>query len=193
VRGRFELIDTRATRIGRSAFIDRSASILGDVTIGDDVYVAPNASIRADEPGSSIVIGNECNIQDNVVIHALRDSTVDIGPGTTLGHGSIVHGPCTVGEGCFIGFGAVVFKCTLMDGCVVLHRAVVTKALIPPFRLVGIGDVIEGDLKAIDLPRVTEDISRFVASVRQTNVELAKTYREASERRASARRRTLKE
>jgi carbonic anhydrase/acetyltransferase-like protein (isoleucine patch superfamily) len=187
------LIDTRATRIGRSAFIDRSASILGDVTIGDDVYVAPNASIRADEPGSSIVIGNECNIQDNVVIHALRDSTVDIGPGTTLGHGSIVHGPCTVGEGCFIGFGAVVFKCTLMDGCVVLHRAVVTKALIPPFRLVGIGDVIEGDLKAIDLPRVTEDISRFVASVRQTNVELAKTYREASERRASARRRTLKE
>jgi carbonic anhydrase/acetyltransferase-like protein (isoleucine patch superfamily) len=181
-------INCRTTKVSGGAFVDHTASILGDVTIGDEVYVAPNASIRADEPGSRIIIGNQCNIQDNVVIHALRDSIVEIGPGTTLGHGCIVHGPCTIGEGCFIGFGAVVFGCTLMDGCVVLHRALITKALIPPFRLVGIGDVIDGDLITKDLPEVPDDISRFVASVRQTNVDLARMYIEARGSRASARR-----
>ena len=33
-------------KISQSAFVDPSATILGDVTIGDGVYVAPNASIR---------------------------------------------------------------------------------------------------------------------------------------------------
>jgi carbonic anhydrase/acetyltransferase-like protein (isoleucine patch superfamily) len=149
------------------------------VTIGDGVYVAPNASIRADEPRSKIMIGGHCNIQDNVVIHALSDSTVKVGVGTTLAHGCIVHGPCTIGKGCFIGFGTVVFRCTLMDGCVVLHRALVTQALIPTSRLVANGAIIEGELQSVDLPEVSEDIHRFVASVREVNLELAQMYGQA--------------
>ena len=166
-------------KISRSAFVDRSATILGDVTIGDGVYVAPNASIRADEPRSKIIIGGQCNIQDNVVIHALRDSTVKVGVGTTLAHGCIIHGPCIIGEGCFIGFGTVVFQCTLMDGSVVLHRALVTQTFIPPSRLVASGVIIDGELKAADLPVVSDDIIRFVDSVRETNLELARMYRQS--------------
>jgi carbonic anhydrase len=167
-----------SSKISQSAFIDHSATILGDVTIGDNVYVAPNASIRADEPGSKIIIGNHCNIQDNVVIHALHHSIVNIGCGTTLAHSCIVHGPCTIGERCFVGFGTVVFHCTLMDGCVLLHRALVTHTLVPSSRLVANGAIIEGELMIADLPPVPENIVHFVDSVRETNIKLAQTYRE---------------
>ncbi len=163
-------------RISPSAFVDPSATILGDVLISDDVYVAPNASIRADEPGSRIIIGPQCNVQDNVVIHALRGSAVRVGSGTTLAHGAIVHGPCAIGEGCFVGFGTVVFRCTLMDGAVVLHRALVSQALIPTSRMVATGTVIEGGLNGMDLPEVPEHLCRFVDSVRRANQELVRMY-----------------
>ncbi|GEM_PF-4277149 len=45
------MLELGTPKISRSAFTDRSATILGDVTIGDGVYVAPNSSIRADEAG----------------------------------------------------------------------------------------------------------------------------------------------
>jgi carbonic anhydrase/acetyltransferase-like protein (isoleucine patch superfamily) len=163
-------------QISPTAFVDPSATILGNVLIGDDVYVAPNASIRADEPDSRIVIGPKCNVQDNVVIHALRGSTVRIGTGTTLAHGAIVHGPCAIGEGCFIGFGSVVFPCTLMDSAVVLHRALVSQAFVPTSRMVATGAVIEGGLNSKDLPEVPEHLCRFVESVRQANQELVRMY-----------------
>ncbi len=168
--------DLKAPTISESAFVDSSATILGDVMIGDDVYVAPNASIRADEPGSRMIIRERCNVQDNVAIHALMDSTVKIGVGTTLGHGCIVHGPCTIGDGCFIGFGAVVFKCTIMEGAVIMHRALVTHSLVPPLRMVGSGEIVDSRFKPADLPEVPLDISDFVDSVRQTNIDLARMY-----------------
>ncbi len=163
-------------RISRTAFVDPSATVIGDVVIGDGVYVAPHASVRADEPGSRIVIGPQSNIQDNVVIHALGGSSVRIGAGATIAHGAIVHGPCAIGEGCFVGFGAVVFRCTLLDGCVVLHRALVTQAMVPSSRLVGTGVIVDGGLNGTDLPEVPEDLRRFVESVRDVNLELARRY-----------------
>ncbi|OPY28551.1 MAG: Carbonic anhydrase precursor [Methanomassiliicoccales archaeon PtaU1.Bin030] len=163
-------------KIGNGTYVDPSSSILGDVTIGSGVYVAPNASIRADEPGSKIVIEDECNIQDNVIIHALSGSTVRVGVGSTLAHGCIVHGPCTIGKGCFIGFGSILFDCTLMDGCVVLHRALLTNSHISSSRLISNGAIIDGDLNGDGLPEVPEHHRRFADSVREMNVELASMY-----------------
>ena len=76
--------------ISRSAWIFKTAVMVGNVVIGDNVFVDPNAVIMADEPGSSIVIGSNCNVQDNVVIHVLPDSEVAIGNGTSLAHGCIL-------------------------------------------------------------------------------------------------------
>jgi len=110
-------------RVSDTAYVSESAVIIGNVEIKGDVYIAPHTTIRADEPGSAIVIGSGCNIQDNVVIHALGGSAVIAGKNTSLAHGCIVHGPCTLGDNCFIGFGSVVFNCTLGDDCVVLQNA----------------------------------------------------------------------
>lgn len=163
-------------KIGHGAYVDPSSSVLGDVTIGRRVYVAPNASIRADEPDSKIVIEDECNIQDNAIIHALSGSTVHVGVGSTLAHGCIVHGPCTIGRDCFIGFGSIVFDSTIMDGCVVLHRAVVTNSCISHSRLINNGAIIDGDPDGEGLPEVPEHHRRFADSVREMNVELASMY-----------------
>ncbi len=166
----------KESKIDQGAYVDPSSSILGDVTIGRGVYIAPNSSIRADEPGSKIVIEDECNIQDNVIIHALSGSTVHIGAGSTLAHGCIVHGPCTIGKDCFIGFGSIAFDCTLMDGCVVLHRALVTNTNVPRSRLVCNGAILDGAPAGEDLPEVPVHYRRFADSVREMNVELASMY-----------------
>ncbi len=50
-------------RVSDTAYVSESAVIIGNVIIGEQVFIAPHASIRADEPGSQIIIGNGCNIR----------------------------------------------------------------------------------------------------------------------------------
>src|SRR3990172_10653409 len=163
-------------RVSDTAYVSQSAVIIGDVEIKDNVYIAPHTTIRADEPGSAVVIGSGCNIQDNVVIHALMGSAVIAGKNTSLAHGCIVHGPCILGNNCFIGFGSVVFNCTLGDDCVVLHRTLVKDVKIPPRRLIGDGVVVNKQEIADRLSEVTEDDSDFASRVVHINFMLAKSY-----------------
>jgi carbonic anhydrase/acetyltransferase-like protein (isoleucine patch superfamily) len=162
--------------VGKGSFIDPKASVLGNVIIGDGVYIAPFASIRADEPGSRIIIGDRANVQDGVVIHALRGSTVMIGRGTTLGHACIVHGPCEIGERCFVGFGAVVFRGMLGDHSAVLHRSVVTNASIPSGRMVRTGAVITSNEGVNDLPPICPETFGLMESAHEVNYQLAIAY-----------------
>jgi carbonic anhydrase/acetyltransferase-like protein (isoleucine patch superfamily) len=118
-------ISKNTPKISKTAYVCDSAVITGNVIIGEHVFVAPNASIRADEPGSVIIISDGCNIQDNVIVHALTNTKVLIGDHTSLSHGCIVHGPAKIGKNCFIGFGSVVFGCNIGDNCFVSHRALV--------------------------------------------------------------------
>lgn len=167
----------RMPEISRSAWISVAAVIVGNVVIGDDVFVAPNAVIRADEPGSSIVIGSKCNVQDNVVIHALSDSEVVIGSSTSLAHGCIVHGPCRIGVGCFIGFGAVVFDCAVGKDTLILHNATVRGARIPSGKVVPDGQTITRQDDVRGLEEITQDLADFKISVVRANMDLVKDYR----------------
>ncbi|MFW6236718.1 MAG: gamma carbonic anhydrase family protein, partial [Desulfovibrionales bacterium] len=93
-------------QIHGTAFVHPSAVIIGNVQIGERVYVGPNAVIRADEPSpegtvKAIVVESEVNIQDGVIIHALGGSPVRIRNGASVAHGAVIHGPCEVGENCF--------------------------------------------------------------------------------------------
>jgi len=126
-----------------TAYIDATAQVIGYVRIGPLVYVGPGAVIRADEADAQgtvapIEIGSECNVQDGAIIHALAGTEVIVGRRSSLGHGCIIHGPCTIGEGCFVGFGAKLFDATLGDGVYVGMGAViqgvelVSESLVPP-------------------------------------------------------------
>ncbi|MDK2893150.1 carbonate dehydratase [Methanohalophilus sp.] len=163
--------------ISETAWISDKATIIGNVYIGNNVFVGPNAVIRADETDTIIKIEDNCNVQDNVIIHGTTGSKVVIGKETSLAHGCIVHGPCTIGKGCFIGFGAVVFDCTLGDDVVVLHNATVHGVTIKPSKSVPIGSVIVNANDAANLPDLSCDLAEFKQNVIEANLELVKGYR----------------
>lgn len=48
--------------IGSRVFLGINATLVGKITIGDDVLVAPNSFVNCDVPSHSIVIGNPCRI-----------------------------------------------------------------------------------------------------------------------------------
>lgn len=162
--------------ISKNAWISDTAVIIGNVTIADNVFIGPNAVLRADEPGSSITVHRGSNVQDNVVVHSLSHSDVLIGKNTSLAHGCIVHGPCRIGEGCFIGFGAVVFDCDIGKDTLVLHRSVVRGVNISPGRMVPDGAVIIRQDCADALEEITGDLKDFKRSVVLANIDLVEGY-----------------
>ena len=89
-----------------SAFVDESAQVIGDGSVGEDSSVGMNCVLRGDVHW--IRVGARTNIQDGTVIHGMRElhSTL-LGDEVTVGHGAILHG-CAIEDQCLIGMGASV-------------------------------------------------------------------------------------
>jgi carbonic anhydrase len=172
-------------KIHPSSFIGPYSSVIGDVTISKNVFIAPNASIRADE-GTPFFIGENTNIQDSVILHGLRDDRIQhdnklysiyIGKRVTCAHGCIIHGPCYIGDNSFIGFNSIVFNSILEDGVYVSSGAVVTNGVtVAPKRFVPPGAAIDTQDKADALPTLPIDRERFAEEVRQVNREFPASY-----------------
>jgi carbonic anhydrase/acetyltransferase-like protein (isoleucine patch superfamily) len=103
---------------GADCFIAENATIVGDVTMGDNCSVWFNAVIRGDV--HYIKIGNNTNIQDGAVIHAtyLRAPT-NIGNYVSIGHNALVHG-CTLQDHVLIGMGAIVMDHAVVEEFVII-------------------------------------------------------------------------
>ncbi|MEZ4517349.1 MAG: gamma carbonic anhydrase family protein [Chloroflexota bacterium] len=116
---------TTTPRIPESAWIADTATVRGDVTLGDDVSVWFSAVIRGDE--APVSVGDRTNVQDGAVIHVSAGFPCIVGREVTIGHSAVVHG-CTVGDGALIGIGAIV-----LDGAAIGEGAMVgAGALVPP-------------------------------------------------------------
>jgi carbonic anhydrase len=134
-------------RIHPSAFIDPSAQIIGNVQIYEDVFVGPLAVIRADEPGvdgkvEPVIIREGTNIQDGVIIHSRGGTSVKIGPNSSLAHGVVIHGPCIIGEGCFLALRTVVYSATIEDFVWVGIGSIIMRATIPSLIMVPAGSSV---------------------------------------------------
>src|SRR5579872_251162 len=122
--------------IAASAYIDPSAQVIGDVTVGERASIWPNAVLRGDV--NSIRIGDETNIQDNSVLHCDAGLfPLNIGNRVTVGHLAMIHG-CTIEDDCLIGIGAVVLNgAKIGKGSVVAAGAVVPEgAQVPAYSMV---------------------------------------------------------
>ena len=64
-------------RIDPSAYVDPSAVVIGDVTIGARCYVGPHASLRGDF--GAIVVEDGSNVQDGCVLHVGIGETCRLG------------------------------------------------------------------------------------------------------------------
>ena len=163
-----------------AAYIDPTAQVIGRVRIGPLVFIGPGAVIRADEADRNgevkpIVLEAECNVQDGVIIHALAGTHVTIGRRTSVAHGAIIHGPCSLGEQCFVGFGAVVFKATVGPGVFIAARAVVQEADVPANLFVPPSAAISQDM--VGRLRATTPHERgFTEEVVGANLKLAEGY-----------------
>ncbi|SEA94192.1 gamma carbonic anhydrase family protein [Pedobacter hartonius] len=114
---------------GENCFIAPNATIVGDVSIGNNCSVWFNAVIRGDV--NTITIGNDSNIQDGAVIHATyQKAKTFIGNRVSVGHNAIVHG-CTLKDHVLVGMGAIVMDdavveeyCIIAAGSVILERTI---------------------------------------------------------------------
>lgn len=169
-------------QIHPSAFVDPTAILCGLVIVEENVFIGPYAVIRAGEMDANghidpIVIGAHSNIQDGVAIHSKSGAKVTIGQRTSIAHQAIVHGPCTVGSGVFIGFNSVLFNCTVEDRCVVRYNAVVDDVHLPAGFYVRSTERIGPETDLPSLPQVSADASEFSEDVARTNNELVLGYK----------------
>jgi len=95
----------KTPKIGSGVFIAPTATVIGDVELGDGASVWFGAVLRGDEAG--IRIGAHTSVQDNVVIHVYEGHDTVIEDHVTIGHGAILEA-CHVESGALIGMNAVV-------------------------------------------------------------------------------------
>lgn len=171
-------------RLAPSAYVHDKASVIGDVVLGDHVNVAASVSVRADE-GAPFFIGSSSNIQDGVVIHALKDRYVQVGGeewavyvgrNVSIAHDALVHGPCYIGDDTFVGFKAVVHDSVVGERCFIGIGAVVVGVEIPDGKYVPHGMIVDTAAKVKDLPAASEGHMHFNEDVVEVNRGLAAAY-----------------
>jgi len=131
-------------QIAESVYVHSTATIIGDVVIGQDSSVWPGAVIRGDV--NFIRIGNNTNVQDLSMLHVNHRSKLDpagsplvIGNFVTIGHSVILHG-CTIEDESLIGMGSIV-----MDKAVVQkHVLLAAGSLVPEGKVLESGYLYVG-------------------------------------------------
>jgi len=184
-------------QIDSTALIDPSAQIIGNVKIGRDVFVGPLTVIRADQRGSDgnvapIQIDREVNIQDGVIIHTDPGASVIIGPKTSVAHGAIIHGPCTIGRECFIAIRACLYKITLEDNVWIGIGAIAKLVTLHSFTRVPAGAVIRDRPEVLALRLITDKEREYMEEVWDANSRLRMDYLELRDKVESIRSTTKK-
>jgi len=121
-----------------SSFVHPNASVIGNVIVGENVYIGPGAALRGDF--GKIVIGDGCNVQENCTIHMFPGVTVTLGKNVHMGHGSIIHG-ATIEDNVLIGMNAVIMDDTLIgEGCIIGALCLVAGEMQIPNRKLVVGN-----------------------------------------------------
>ncbi len=151
----YSLDDKRVSFHGES-FVADNASVIGNVSVGNDVSIWFNAVIRGDS--ELITLGEQCNIQDASVLHTDPGFPMSLGKGVTVGHKAMLHG-CTIGDYSLIGINAVVLNgATIGKHCLIGANALITENMQIP----------DGSL-VVGSPAI---IKRQLSTEQQKNLEL---------------------
>ena len=166
-------------KLGNEVFVHASATIIGDVEIGDAASIWPGVVIRGDV--NRIRIGARSNVQDNSVLHVTHKSARNpegaallIGRDVTIGHAVILHG-CQIEDECLIGMGSLVMDHAVLQSRVLLGAG----SLVPEGRVLESGWLYLGrPAKAVR--RLTEDELAYFAYQAANYATLAGEYRIAA-------------
>lgn len=181
--------------IDPTAYVHPLGAVIGNTIIGKRVMVSPFASVRGDE-GQPLFVGDESNVQDGVIIHALETEhngkpieqnlvevdgkkyAVYVGKRVSLAHQVQIHGPASVGDDTFVGMKVLVFKARVGKNCVIEPGCVVMGVTVPDGRYVSAGITLNKQSDADNLPEITDsypfkDLNKGVIHV---NTHLADGY-----------------
>lgn len=123
---------------GKECYFSENATIVGDVTMGDECSIWFGAVVRGDV--APITMGSRSNVQDGAVVHVTNTTgPTHIGNDVTIGHCACVHA-CTIGDGALIGMGS-----TILDGAEIGRGAIIAAgALVLQHTKVGDGELWGG-------------------------------------------------
>ncbi|WP_431125676.1 gamma carbonic anhydrase family protein [Flagellimonas flava] len=108
---------------GDDCFIAENATIVGEVTMGDQCSIWFNAVVRGDV--NYIKMGDKVNVQDGAVIHGTyQKAATTIGNNVSIGHNALVHG-CTIKDNVLVGMGSII-----MDNCVVESNSIIAAGAV---------------------------------------------------------------
>jgi carbonic anhydrase/acetyltransferase-like protein (isoleucine patch superfamily) len=181
--------------IDPTTYVHPLASVIGNVILGKNIMVSPTACIRGDE-GQPLFVGDNSNVQDGVVIHALETEShgkpveknlydvggkkysVYVGSRVSLAHQAQIHGPAVVLDDTFVGMKVLVFKAYVGKNCVVEPGAIVMGVKVPDGRYVPAGTVVNSQSQADNLPVIKDDypFKDLNKGVIHVNTALAKGY-----------------
>lgn len=119
-------VNGKSPKISDDCYIAENATIVGDVTMGNQCSIWFSAVIRGDV--HFVKMGNKVNVQDGAVIHAtFQKSPTTIGNNVSIGHNAIVHG-CTIHDNVLVGMGSIIMDdCIVESNSIIAAGAVVTK------------------------------------------------------------------
>jgi gamma-carbonic anhydrase len=145
-------------RLGREVYVAPTATVIGDVSLGDDASIWWGAVVRGDV--MPIVIGARTNVQDGSVVHVTSGKTsTTIGEDVTVGHMALLHG-CKIGSRVLIGMGSIV-----LDGAVVEDDVIVgAGSLVTPGTRIASGTLALGRPARVVRPLTEEDRAWIRAS-----------------------------
>ncbi|MEX0363154.1 MAG: gamma carbonic anhydrase family protein [Allomuricauda sp.] len=113
----------KTPEFGDDCFIAENATIVGEVTMGDQCSIWFNAVVRGDV--NYIKMGNKVNVQDGAVIHGTyQKAATTIGDNVSIGHNAVVHG-CTIKNNVLVGMGSII-----MDNCVVESNSIIAAGAV---------------------------------------------------------------
>lgn len=166
--------ETKPT-IGQRVYIDSSAVVIGDVTLGNDVSVWPTTVIRGDV--ETITIGAGTNVQDGSILHVSHAGKfspqgypLTIGSGVTIGHRAVVHA-CKIGNHCLIGIGAIILDGAEIEDYVMLGAG----ALVTPGKKLDSGYLYVGS-PAKQVRHLTERERAFLEYSAEHYISLKDQY-----------------
>ena len=158
-----------------TAYVDESAVLTGDVSVGEHSSIWPLVAARGDV--NTIRIGKRSNIQDGTVLHVSRKTQTNIeghplviGDDVTVGHKCMLHG-CQLGNRILVGMGAIV-----MDGVIVEDDVFIgAGTLVPPNKRLESGYLYVGNPMVKKRPLKQSEVE-FLSQSAKNYVELKEDY-----------------
>lgn len=151
--------------VADSAFVARSADLIGRVTVEEAASVWYQCVLRGDS--AAIHVGRGSNIQDGTVVHVASaglsggERGTVIGADCTVGHQALLHA-CTLHDRAFVGMQACI-----MDGVVIESDAMVAAgSLVTAGKVVKSGELWGGRPARLMRTLTTDEVAFILRSAR---------------------------